>query len=593
MKATAIQIALLSIILLSFLALAPPTAKAQITTTKTVVFETTSYDTELYKTGTNYATVHDATSGTESTYTYLEIGQTYSSPNYEIYRTFLYFSTDSLPDNATLDNAILSIYIASDGSTSAEFNITIQSGAPTYPHIPIETTDYNYQYYSGDGGSFNTSEITTTGTYYNITLNSVGLGWINKSGYTKLCLRSSRDINNIAPTGYESVFIGSKEGGYPAKLYITYTATVWRYIFFGPYYEDGTACFTPVTVHIYSETQNPYTFTLDGDTETIDWVEPVTYITWNISDPTYNKTRVIYPDPTLSQQEIYIFVPNPDTPSYLYTFNVVDMVGVTDAYLETRINVNGTARTVERQKLDVVNEVPFWMMWSQRYQLRLTCNRGTAVWSFIALTDVEQTLLITPDLFNYTAYGRYLTVNATRLNSTCIQVRYYDPTERTTVIQVKIKHKTNTTTFTTDYTYSKITPTDETVLWNNADPETDYYVDIFANYYVASEDTYKVLTWNFTCPRLGATTNPWENLFTVLGTFPFNPSNLFGVLITLAVFAVFSYYTVDVAAFLAVLTAATLTYIGWLSISWTAITLAFTIAIFIALQHKKKRMEEI
>ena len=558
-----------------------------ITITKTVVITGHVYDGTLYGNSTSYATAHDAASGTF--YDEIQVGQQIWSGQYWVYRGFLYFDTTSIPDNATIDEAKISIEIEDDLSDT-DFNITIQNGQPTYPSTPLTETDYNKNYYSGNGGQLDTSTIGLPGRY-NITLTETG--WINKQGMTKLCLRSDRDINDETPTGDEFVIIFHSESSSPPKIYITYTVSGYRYIFFGPYYEDGTACSTPVTVHIYSETQNPHTFTLDGDTETIDWVEPVTYITWNISDPTYNKTRVIYPDPTLSQQEIYIFVPNPDTPSYLYTFNVVDMVGVTDAYLETRINVNGTARTVERQKLDVVNEVPFWMMWSQRYQLRLTCNRGTAVWSFIALTDVEQTLLITPDLFNYTAYGRYLTVNATRLNSTCIQVRYYDPTERTTVIQVKIKHKTNTTTFTTDYTYSKITPTDETVLWNNADPETDYYVDIFANYYVASEDTYKVLTWNFTCPRLGATTNPWENLFTVLGTFPFNPSNLFGVLITLAVFAVFSYYTVDVAAFLAVLTAATLTYIGWLSISWTAITLAFTIAIFIALQHKKKRMEEI
>ena len=558
-----------------------------ITITKTVVITGHVYDGTLYGNSTSYATAHDAASGTF--YDEIQVGQQIWSGQYWVYRGFLYFDTTSIPDNATIDEAKISIEIEDDLSDT-DFNITIQNGQPTYPSTPLTETDYNKNYYSGNGGQLDTSTIGLPGRY-NITLTETG--WINKQGMTKLCLRSDRDINDETPTGDEFVIIFHSESSSPPKIYITYTVSGYRYIFFGPYYEDGTACSTPVTVHIYSETQNPYTFTLDGDTETVDWVEPITYITWNISDPTYNKTRVIYPDPTLSQQEIYIFVPNPDTPSYLYTFNVVDMVGVTDAYLETRINVNGTARTVERQKLDVVNEVPFWMMWSQRYQLRLTCNRGTAVWSFIALTDVEQTLLITPDLFNYTVYGRYLTVNATRLNSTCIKVRYYDPTERTTVVQVKIKHKTNSTTFTTDYTYSKIVPTDETVLWNNADPETDYYVDIFANYYVASEDTYKVLTWNFTCPRLGATTNPWENLFTVLGTFPFNSSNLFGVLITLAVFAVFSYYTVDVAAFLAVLTAATLTYIGWLSISWTAITLAFTIAIFIALQHKKKRMEEV
>ncbi|RLC77524.1 MAG: hypothetical protein DRJ03_26715, partial [Chloroflexi bacterium] len=241
-----------------------------ITITKTVVITGHVYDGTLYGNSTSYATAHDAASGTF--YDEIQVGQQIWSGQYWVYRGFLYFDTTSIPDNATIDEAKISIEIEDDLSDT-DFNITIQNGQPTYPSTPLTETDYNKNYYSGNGGQLDTSTIGLPGRY-NITLTETG--WINKQGMTKLCLRSDRDINDETPTGDEFVIIFHSESSSPPKIYITYTVSGDRYIFFGPYYEDGTACSTPVTVHIYSETQNPYTFTLDGDTETIDWVEPVT-----------------------------------------------------------------------------------------------------------------------------------------------------------------------------------------------------------------------------------------------------------------------------------------------------------------------------
>lgn len=55
-------------------------------------------------------------------------------------------------------------------------------------------------------------------------MNSNGIGWINKSSWTKLCLRSSRDINGTAPTGneYVTVYASEQGNGYEPKLVITY-----------------------------------------------------------------------------------------------------------------------------------------------------------------------------------------------------------------------------------------------------------------------------------------------------------------------------------------------------------------------------------
>jgi hypothetical protein len=170
-----------------------------------------------------YSTVQSASSGTvDNSGTYITIGQRYISLTpgiYYIYRGFVFFNTSALPSNAYLDNATLSIYKKDDYSTT-DFDITIQNGQPTYPHNPMQTGDYNKNYYSGNGGSLNTSRFTSG--YNAIKMNN--LNWINKTGITKLCLRSSRDINAKTPTGAEYVNVHSNEflGMCPPKLVINY-----------------------------------------------------------------------------------------------------------------------------------------------------------------------------------------------------------------------------------------------------------------------------------------------------------------------------------------------------------------------------------
>lgn len=141
----------------------------------------------------------------------------------EIYRTFLYFNTP-IPSNATITNAILSLYVSSKDIDEGNFDIVVQNGQPIYPHLTLSLADFNCDYYKNNGGSINTADITES-QYNTITLNSNGKAWINKGGTTKLCLRSSRDIAGTVPTGAEQVIIYASEkgGDYRPKLTITYT----------------------------------------------------------------------------------------------------------------------------------------------------------------------------------------------------------------------------------------------------------------------------------------------------------------------------------------------------------------------------------
>lgn len=143
-------------------------------------------------------------------------------PTYVIYRSFVFFDTSSLVDDLVIDTAVLGLYGSQDVSAS-DFNIVVQDGQPTYPHDPLEIGDYSNLHYSGDGGSFSTSSWSTSG-YNNISLNSDGKSWIDKTGWTKLCLRSSEDIAMSSPTGSEFVlwYTSEQGSGYQPFLEVTW-----------------------------------------------------------------------------------------------------------------------------------------------------------------------------------------------------------------------------------------------------------------------------------------------------------------------------------------------------------------------------------
>jgi len=89
--------------------------------------------------------------------------------------------------------------------------------------------DYLYSHYSGDGGSLNTAGIIEEARS-TLALNATGRGWINKTGVTKFCLRSSRDISSTTPAdgAYNTVYFYSYEVGAGSRpqLIVTYSATV-------------------------------------------------------------------------------------------------------------------------------------------------------------------------------------------------------------------------------------------------------------------------------------------------------------------------------------------------------------------------------
>ena len=136
-----------------------------------------------------------------------------------------------MPDNAEITSAVLKLYGLEKATSDlgSSWTLQLQSGMPTLPQDPPQSSDYYYEYYSGNGGSLSSSAINTG--YKSIQLNPTGLSWINKTGTTKFVLRekehdASDNMPNYTTAGGENLwrFAGSTRGsGYQPILEVTYT----------------------------------------------------------------------------------------------------------------------------------------------------------------------------------------------------------------------------------------------------------------------------------------------------------------------------------------------------------------------------------
>ena len=174
---------------------------------------------------------------------YFVIGQYYDdNDRFYIGRSFVYFNTASLPENINITSATLRLRGGFDHSDQ-DFYIQIQSGMPDHPCDPMTKADYDKAHYSGNGGQLVTTDFVA-GSYNEILLTSEGRSWINTAGWTKLCLRSSRDINPFSePGGREAVSAWAYEmgEGYWPELVVTYETNgdmIEAFIFTGPIYAD-------------------------------------------------------------------------------------------------------------------------------------------------------------------------------------------------------------------------------------------------------------------------------------------------------------------------------------------------------------------
>jgi hypothetical protein len=179
---------------------------------KTQAYYTLRHDAISYSTARTTATCNNPM-------TSASIGQFYNVSLYVVMRCPLIFDTASIGADKSIVSA--SLFVRNSGMAyTTPWNIVVQNGQPDYPHEPIVDSDYDYTKYSGDGGSVAVGGATDD--WLEIVLNETGRGWIEKSGTTKLMLRSSRDIAGSAPSGLGEY--GAIRYKYPSLPYLSITA---------------------------------------------------------------------------------------------------------------------------------------------------------------------------------------------------------------------------------------------------------------------------------------------------------------------------------------------------------------------------------
>lgn len=482
---------------------------------------------------------------------------------YSLTRGFVYFDTSDLPDGVTLSTAVLSLTVTDDQSTT-DFNVTVQ-GTGTYPHNPTEVGDYYLGWYGSTSmGSRSTSEIS--GGKLNITLNAAGMNQISKTGTTRLTLRSQNDIDNVAPTDSEYLWFGNQEGGNGAVLYVTYTVVTggggeYSYSLYGPYTDTGAVYDGTARIRLFPVGNDSITFDLSADGVTassysVTFDQPPVLMSWNISS-SGNYTRVYYFTDVLTES-IFVFIPAQETPFYLYSFTVNDFFGVTNGYLEAMLYFNGSNRVVCRQRIDSINNVPFYLMWGEKYDMRIVSDDGTlSLGSFTALSESNPTIIIPNGAFPRTPNYASRFANASRTNATAITVFYDDPDDETYSVLVSIKHQLTNGTYVTDYLEGSTTNT-FSLVWNGGSPTRDYLVVVEASTVDGSK------SWSLSCPYTRTNPNVWAGLNELGDGLPVEVQYLPAIILIVASVLVFSYWHISAGAWISWGVAGFCILVGWL-----------------------------
>ena len=522
------------------------------------------------------------------------VGQAYNA-TYELYRVdrgFVFFDTSMIPDDAVLleSGTYLSLRVFEDHSDT-NFNIYIQWGGE-YPHDPLQDGDYDKTHYTLQGGYNGTSGLVEGG-WWNITLTATGRGWINKQGITKFVLRSSRDIEFTVPTGYEYVRFFATENGsdYAPQLHVHYQVEGNRYIVHGPFFETGAVANCTANVTLYSKTENPQSFVLDGsdgeaDTVTVDVEQPGFYFQWNASWDELGAHYRSYYLSTVDFDEFWVFVADPSRAYAIYTIAFLDLAGVLQSYPYVSVQryVNGL-KIVEKQKVDADKKVTFYVEAYSSYTILLSDTITTYTFGDITFADTASITLTVravdfPKEVLYTY--KYVRIYGERAFGTpygTITIFFQDISNQTNSVTVWIMVTKNWTVASYD-----VLTTDSFVYeWSSAENGTDYSVVLTVDHQL-----FGVYCWKQYFP-MSLSDMPWGLDF--LGKLPFNTAYVIPAILIIFFGAAFSVLNAEVGAVVMVVVAAILTYMGWIPITSTVLVTAFTFAVIMAIVYAKRRIQ--
>ncbi len=157
-----------------------------------------------------WALAHDALSGTADNTGASgnpEWSQKSSDTAWNLIRGFYHFDTSALPDTDTISAATFSSAWQGTGGGQDADSISIHVVASTTASDNVLVDgDYDQLGATSYGSLALASYTQTDGTYNDKNLNATGIAAISKTGVTKLATRTSRDLDNSAPTGFNVTY---------------------------------------------------------------------------------------------------------------------------------------------------------------------------------------------------------------------------------------------------------------------------------------------------------------------------------------------------------------------------------------------------
>ena len=548
-----------------------PEAKA-VLLSKTLTFTSTISDGYVDYMEPVYSSAHDSLTGAlHNTTMSMGVGQCFTMGQYWIFRSFLFFDTSMIPDSATITSATLSVYICANQSDT-DFNVTIQSGQPVYPHDPLEAGDYYYVRYSGDGGSRNTSEISSY-DYWNITLTE--LGWIDVDSTTKLCLRSNREIASTAPSDFENILIYTTEygSGYAPKLYVTYSYDGYQYSFHGLYDESGTFLTSGVTVSaVYTGEVEQEDFNVNG---TYAYNTTLVPLYFHFELGTYDREYWLSPYETSA--DIYVFNDTLTT----YTVSFLDLSGALKAhpFVSAKRYIDGFLRVVEKRRVDVENKLVFNLVKDCKYTVDIG-NGINYVYGDLLFNSVSEVTLtlkgfeFPSDLVLAYQYNR---IYGYRDNDTITTI-YEDTKELLADVRIDITFENGTSVAGFPY-------------WINDTYAFSYplagleHNETYVEHVTIYHELYGTLRYNQIYAR-GWSVQPFLIPF---GSIPnMNMANVIPMIIIIGCTLAFSQINAPTGAFIGTSMATVMTWWGWIEISWGLLVAAIVFTIFFAITYARR-----
>lgn len=239
----------------------------------------------------SWDTQHDATSGVVVSNGLQTFVQKWTSHN-RFYRSSVPFDTSGLPDNAAISQVLLKVWAATTNTSDDDGNDfirVVQTSIASSTDLVSEDYDQIGAVNNPTAGA-NDIDVSgiSTNAFTTFELNSTGLGWVDKTGFTKLGLREGHDavddpVASNSASGATFYSVDHYESGKRPQLVITYTTPAPPTAPSGLLAEGQT---NPTNITDYSpEFSAIYEDTDDGDialsyqiqvaTSTSYWGEPI------------------------------------------------------------------------------------------------------------------------------------------------------------------------------------------------------------------------------------------------------------------------------------------------------------------------------